>query len=78
MAQDYEELPEDVEEVPEDEEEETDVETTLRFIRHITMFVISLLVYNLIRDGTNGWLYFHFEILVLFIVLLACLRVNMY
>ena len=75
----YEELPEDVEEdeeeVPEDEEEETEAETTLRFLRRITMFVISLLVYNLTRDGTNAWLYLHFEILVLFIILLLCLRI---
>ena len=79
----YEELPEDVEEEEEEEILETDGMTTLRFLRGVTMFVISLMVYNLIKDGTylstaDHMLYLHFKIyiniLLLLIVLLAGLR----
>ena len=74
----YEELPEDVEE-EEEEILETDGMTTLRFLRGVTMFVIALMVYNLIKDGTDlstadHMLYLHFNILLLLIVLLAGLR----
>ena len=78
----YEELPEDVEE-EEEEILETDGMTTLRFLRGVTMFIISLMVYNLIKDGTDlstadHMLYLHFKliinILLLLIVLLAGLR----
>ena len=72
----YEELPEDVEE---EEILETDGMTTLRFLRGVTIIVISLMVYNLIKDGTDlstadHMLYLHFTILLLLIVLLAGLR----
>ena len=74
----YEELPEDVEE-EEEEILETDGMTTLRFLRGVTMFVIALMVYNLIKDGTDlstadHMLYLHCQILLLLIVLLAGLR----